>query len=65
MRGLNIFSKSSYLFFPSNLHYYQRLVPKLMNISVQWFQKMTLNTAIRLNHRKPPLMVSILFPHIT
>ena len=28
-----------------NLHYYKRLVPKFVNISVQLFQEMTINTA--------------------
>ena len=45
MRRLN------YIFeiFYCNLHYYKHLLPKFMNISVQWFQEMTVNTATWLN----------------
>ena len=35
-----------------NLHYYKRFVPKFMNISLQCFQKISVNTATRLNHTK-------------
>ena len=37
MRGLDYFLAIFYC----NLHYYKHLVPKFMNISVQWFQEMT------------------------
>ena len=40
MRRLNFFFEIFYC----NLHYYKRLVPKIMNTSVQWFQEMTANT---------------------
>ena len=48
MRRLN------YIFeiFYCNLHYYKHLLPKFMNISVQWFQEMTVNTATWLNLRE-------------
>ena len=35
-----------------NLHWYKPLVPKFTNILAKWFQKMAVNTAKWLNHRK-------------
>ena len=40
MRRLTIFLKSL------NFYYCKCMVPKFMNISVQWFQEMTVNTTI-------------------
>ena len=49
-----------------NLCYCKCLVPKFMNISVSWFQEMTVNTATRLNHRKQFFKdFKIIFPYCT
>ena len=47
MRRLNYFFQIY-----CNLHHYEFLVLKFMNVSVQWFQEMTVNNATWLNQRK-------------
>ena len=47
-----------------NLHHYKHFVSKFMNISVQWFPEMTVNTATWLNHTKQFFKgFKIIFPY--
>ena len=50
--------------FYCNLHYYNPWC-KLLNISVQWFQEMTVNIVTWLNYKNSFSKVSRLFSHIT
>ena len=58
MRGLDYF----FAIFYCNLHYYEHLMPKFMNISVQWFQEMT--TYCQLIEENSFSKCSRLFSHI-